>query len=61
MEMGWPVSDVKPYGRWASESSARENIRLGEIALSRLQNAMPPEVWRRCEVLTGGCAEAFKA
>lgn len=60
MELGWGFSDVQLYGRWASESSARENIRLGQSAVARLHNSMAPEVWRRCEVLAGGCCDAFK-
>lgn len=60
MELGWAFSDVKLYGRWASESSAREYIRLGQSAVARLHNSMAPEMWRRCEILASGCCEAFK-
>lgn len=61
MESGWAFADVKLYGRWASESSAREYIRLGQSALARLHHTMPPDVWRKCDLLAGGCRMAFEA
>lgn len=60
MELGWVFSDVKLYGGCASESSARQYIRLGESAGARLHNPMAQDVWRRCEILAGGCCEAFQ-
>lgn len=41
MERGWTFEGVRIFGRWASESSAREYIRLAQTALSRLHNTMP--------------------
>lgn len=61
MERGWAFADVKLYGRWAFESSAREFIRLGQSALARLRHSLPQDVWVRCELLAGGCCQAFEA
>lgn len=59
MERGWAFEDVGIYWRWASESSAREYIRLGQTAWSRLHSSIPLEVRQRCDILASGCAEDF--
>ena len=61
MEAGMRFEEVRLFGRWASETSAREYIRLGQTALARLQHRFSAEQWRRFEVLAGASATVFKA
>lgn len=61
MEHGWSFDNVRQYGRWSSESSAREYVRLGQVALSRLNRCLGEERWHMFRVLAGGCVEALMA
>ena len=60
MESGWRYEDVKLFGRWSSDSSAREYIRLGQTAVSRLQGAITEEKRRHLHLLAGASVWAFK-
>lgn len=61
MEQGWSFGKARQYGRVASESSAREYIRLGKVAVSRLDRCLSEERWKMFEVLAGGCVEGLMA
>ena len=60
MEAGWSFEAVKLYGRWASDTSAREYIRLGQTALSRMNHSVPVEQWRLYNLLASACVGAFQ-
>ena len=60
MQLGWSFDDVKLYGRWASDSSAREYIRLGQSALARMSRHFSDEQLRLFDVLASGIAVAFE-
>lgn len=42
--LGMPLRDILLYGRWSSESAAREYIRQGEVAVRRSRQAQCPQV-----------------
>ena len=47
----FPIADVMLFGRWASESSAREYLRRGEVFLTRFRADYPAAAWRRVELI----------
>jgi len=42
-----PLSDIMLRGRWKTERSAREYLRRGELAITRLRNDIPASTWVR--------------
>ena len=44
---GIDVSSICLFGRWASESSAREYLRKGEVFLTRCEGRFAPASWSR--------------
>jgi integrase len=59
MEQGHSFEHVRLFGRWASESSCREYIRLGQSALTRISGRISPELWALYEVLGSAVDRAF--
>ena len=59
MEQGHSFEYVRLYGRWASESSCREYIRLGQSALTRISGRIPQERWALYGVLGSAVDRAF--
>ena len=61
LENGVPFDAIRLYGRWASESSAREYLRRGGTALTRLRGTVDGRVWERLRVLSTGAHAALGA
>ena len=59
MEQGYSFESVRLFGRWASESSCREYIRLGQSALTRINGRILPEQWALYEILGSAVDRAF--
>ena len=51
IEDGVPLNDVCLFGRWASEASAREYIRLGQMAMLRTTRRIDRARWECFVVL----------
>ncbi len=43
-----PLADIMLYGRWASQRSAQEYLRRGEVSLTALNQHIALESWQRC-------------
>ena len=46
---GVPLADILLFGRWASERSAKEYIRRGEVAIHRARAELGPLTWARIQ------------
>ena len=57
---GTPVATIALLGRWLSERSLREYLRLGELSLLRLAQRADPLVHARIRLLDIGAASAFQ-
>ena len=56
---GYSFEFVRLFGRWASESSCREYIRLGQSALTRISGRISPELWALYAILGSAVDRAF--
>ena len=59
IDRGMPFEDVRLYGRWSSDSSAREYIRLGQMAMLRVTKNIPEKQWKKYVALAGGVDRSF--
>ena len=59
MEQRYSFEFVRLFGRWASENSCREYIRLGQSALTRISSRISPEQWALYEILGSAVDRAF--
>ena len=59
MELGFDFNEARLYGRWSSESSAREYIRLGQTAAARMRQQIPERIWSRLERLASAVADVW--
>ena len=59
MEQGYSFEFVRIFGRWASESSCREYIRLGQSRLTRISGRITPELWALYAILGSAVDRAF--
>jgi integrase len=59
MEQGYSFEYVRLFGRWASEGSCREYIRLGQSALTRISGRISQEQWPLYETLGSAVDRAF--
>lgn len=48
-KQGMPLADILLYGRWASERSAREYIRRGEVVIYRARAILDTDTWARIQ------------
>jgi integrase len=44
---GVPLMDLLAFGRWLSPRAAREYIRRGEVAVTRVRRDLPASTWER--------------
>jgi integrase len=57
LQSGVPLPTIAVLGRWQSERSMREYLRLGELSILKMEQSLQPEVNRRILALSR-CAEA---
>ena len=59
VERGYSVVDVQNFGRWASDRSCREYLRLGQSALTRSRRDLSDDFFATCGVLASALQFAF--
>ena len=59
MTAGVPLQDVMLFGRWGSESSAREYLRKGEVFLLRARSNIAEALWQRAGLIAALGAAVF--
>ena len=43
---GYPLTDVRVFGRWASERACESYIKTGDLALTRLRQSIVSDRWK---------------